>query len=100
MTPSHSPPPPSIPFRPPVALACLWLVIPNRYDFKAILPGVAGFFDAQKAGVGLGSLQPSSQAAYNFLETPTATSDPVTGGYFVTGWDYVKVGDGWGGGGA
>jgi hypothetical protein len=50
-----------------------------------------------KVGVSLDSLPPASRAAFSWVEMPAGANDTVAGGYFMTGWDYVKVG-GWMGG--
>jgi hypothetical protein len=81
---------------PTAAVASLWVIIPNRYDFASILPAASGFLDAQKAGVRLAALPEASRAAYPWLETPGGAGDSPYGGFFMNGWDYVKV---WGGGG-
>jgi hypothetical protein len=56
-------------------------------------PKPPGFFDAQKAGVAASQLPASAAAAYPWLVAPMQPGDSVPGGYFVTGSDYVKVGD-------
>jgi len=76
---------------PTAAIAALWVVIPNRYDFTTLLPPVSGFLDAQKAGIPLEKLPAASQAAYSWVEMPAGVGDAVQGGWFMTGWDYVKV---------
>jgi hypothetical protein len=58
---------------------------------KPSIQNEKGFFDAQKAGVALAALPASSRAAYAWLEAPAFASDPVPGGYFAVGTDYVKV---------
>ncbi|KAI8475596.1 MAG: Six-hairpin glycosidase-like protein [Monoraphidium minutum] len=74
----------------PRGVAALWVVVPNRYDLVAVLPQVASFLDAQKAGVPPSALQPASRSAYPWLQVRAAAGDPVPGGYFMAGSDYVK----------
>lgn len=52
-----------------------------------------GFFDAQKSGVPLSAFAtPASRERFGWLEAPSFPNDAVPGGYFATGFDYVKVG--------
>lgn len=70
-----------------VAIASLWLLIPNSYDIKGVMPAVANFLDAQRA---LGPLPAAAAAEYPWLTLPSVDNDSVPGGFFVDGSTFVK----------
>lgn len=68
------------------AIAAVWLMIPNQYNLKEVLPSVTAFVDTARAG----SLPSYIQKDYPWLQSPSELStETLTGGYYV-GSDYVK----------
>jgi hypothetical protein len=65
---------------PAVAVAVLWLMVPNEYNLKQVLPVVTRFTDTARSGV----LPPTTAAAFPWLEATSAGSDPVYGGYYMS----------------
>eukprot|EP00879_Flechtneria_rotunda_P004438 GHRR01004689.1.p1 GENE.GHRR01004689.1~~GHRR01004689.1.p1 ORF type:complete len:1077 (+),score=332.23 GHRR01004689.1:2028-5258(+) len=67
------------------AIASVWLMIPNEYNLKDVLPAVTQFVDTARSG----ALPPATALKYSFLESSTATSDSIVGGYYMNS-DYNK----------
>ncbi|KAF6262069.1 Six-hairpin glycosidase-like protein [Scenedesmus sp. NREL 46B-D3] len=66
-------------------MASLWLMIPNDYDLKQVLPVLADFVDTARSG----ALPARTRASYAWLEPISGMADPVKGGFYMAA-DYVK----------
>ena len=73
---------------PSVAVAALWLMVPNEYNLKATLPPVADFLETAKSG----NLPAAAISAYPWLQNPSDLgpgAEPLRGGFYMAD-DFVK----------
>jgi hypothetical protein len=72
------------------AVGALWLLVPNDYDARDVLPAAAAFLDAQRSGHPVGAPRPAAAAMlFPAIDVSAFRSDAVPGGFYM-GADYVK----------